>query len=138
VAKSVKIMAPFDASRICVSQNPSFPDAYIVDLPLDSVPDQDWRDAFELKWQSSRDLWDRKLFLINDKLRLVTTVDEFVEKLCWIEKIIAETNDTIKEQYHAIESEKEMIRDALAKQLLQNESSRTEMIVDILRRRFGT
>jgi len=138
VAKSEKIMAPFDASRICVSQNPSFPDAYIVDLPLDSVPDQDWRDAFELKWQSSRDLWDRKLFLINDKLRLVTTVDEFVEKLCWIEKIIAETNDAIKEQYHAIESEKEMIRDALAKQLLQNESPRTEMIVDILRRRFGT
>jgi hypothetical protein len=138
LVKSVRILAPFDASRICVSQNPGFPDAYVVDLPLDSVPDPEWRDAFEAKWKSSRDLWDRKLFLIDAKVRLVTTSDEFVEKLAWVEKTINETNDAIKDQHRMIESEKEMIRDATAKQLLQQERPRTEMIVEILRRRFGT
>ena len=84
-------------AEICVSQNPTFPEAYIVDLPLDSVPDQEWRDAFDLKWKSSRDLWDRKLLLMDDKVRLVTTVDGFVEKLEWVEKTIDETNDAIKD-----------------------------------------
>jgi hypothetical protein len=137
MVKSVQITTPFDASRICVSQNPRFPDAYIVDLPLDSVPDQEWHDAFELKWKSSRDLWDRKLLLIDDKVRLVTTVDGFVEKLEWVERTIGETNDAIKEQYRMIENEKEMIRDAAATQTLQKNIPGAEMIAEILRRRFS-
>jgi hypothetical protein len=130
-------MTPFDTSRICVSQNPTFPDAYIVDLPLDSVPDQEWRDAFELKWKSSRDLWDRKLLLINDKVRLVSTADGFVEKLEWVEKTIDETNGAINEQIRLIEKEKEMIRDATTRQTLQTGILGTEMIVETLRRRFS-
>jgi hypothetical protein len=130
-------MTPFDTSRICVSQNPTFPDAYIVDLPLDSVPDQEWRDAFDLKWKSSRDLWDRKLLLINDKVRLVTTADGFVEKLEWVEKTIGETNDAIKEQFRMIEKEKERIREATTKQALQTDIHGAEMIVETLRRRFS-
>jgi hypothetical protein len=130
-------MTPFDTSRICVSQNPTFPDAYIVDLPLDSVPDQEWRNAFELKWKSSRDLWDRKLLLINDKVRLVSTADGFVEKLEWVEKTIDETNGAINEQIRLIEKEKEMIRDATTRQTLQTGILGTEMIVETLRRRFS-
>jgi hypothetical protein len=137
MAKSVRIMTPFDTSRICVSQNPTFPDAYIVDLPLDSVPDQEWRNAFELKWKSSRDLWDRKLLLINDKVRLVSTADGFVEKLEWVEKTIDETNGAINEQIRLIEKEKEMIRDATTRQTLQTGILGTEMIVETLRRRFS-
>ncbi|MGA2308792.1 MAG: hypothetical protein ABSG57_04490 [Candidatus Bathyarchaeia archaeon] len=137
MAKSVRIMTPFDASEICVSQNPTFPDAYIVDLPLDSVPDQEWRDAFDLKWKSSRDLWDRKLLLIDDKVRLVTTADEFVEKLEWVEKTIDETNNAIKDQCRIIGKEKEMIREATAKQALQTDMRGSEMIVETLRRRFS-
>jgi hypothetical protein len=137
MAKSVRIMTPFDTSRICVSQNPTFPDAYIVDLPLDSVPDQEWRNAFELKWKSSRDLWDRKLLLINDKVRLVSTADGFVEKLEWVEKTIDETNGAINEQIRLIEKEKEMIRDATTRQTLQTGTLGTEMIVETLRRRFS-
>jgi len=137
MAKSVRIATPFDTSRICVSQNPTFPDAYMVDLPLDSVPDQEWRDAFDLKWKSSRDLWDRKLWLIDDKVRLVTTADGFVEKLEWVEKTIDGTNNAIKEQCHIIEKEREMIREATAKQALQTDMRGSEMIVETLRRRFS-
>jgi len=137
MAKSVRIVTPFDASKICVSQNPSFPDAYIVDLPLDSMPDQEWRDAFDLKWKSSRDLWDRKLWLIDDKVRLVTTADGFVEKLEWVEKTIHDTNNAIKEQCHIIEKEKEIIREATAKQALQTDMRGSEVIVETLRRRFS-
>ena len=137
MAKSVRIMAPFDTSKISVRQNPTFPDAYIVDLPLDSVPDQEWRDAFDLKWKSSRDLWDRKLWLVGDKVRLVTTADGFVEKLDWVEKTIHDTNSAIKEECHIIEREKDMIREATAKQALQTDMRGSEMIVETLRRRFN-
>jgi hypothetical protein len=137
MAKRVRIVTPFDTSKICVSQNPTFPEAYIVDLPLDSVPDQEWRDAFELKWKSSRDLWDRKLWLIDDKVRLVTMADGFVEKLEWVEKTIDGTNNAIKEQCHIIEKEKEMIREATAKQALHTDIRGSEMIVETLRRRFS-
>lgn len=137
MAKSVRIVTPFDTSKICVSQNPTFPDAYMVDLPLDSVPDQEWRDTFDLKWKSSRDLWDRKLWLVDDKVRLVTTADGFVEKLEWVEKTIDGTNNAIKEQCRIIEKEKEMMREAMAKQALQTNMRGSEMIVETLRRRFS-
>lgn len=137
MAKSVHIMAPFDISRICISQNPAFREAYIVDLPLDSVPDEEWKDAFELKWKSSRDLWDRKLSLVSDKVRLVTSADQFVEKLEWVERTIDDTNKAIKEQVYLIEKEKEMIRDATARQTLQTDMSGVEMIVDTLKRRLN-
>jgi hypothetical protein len=136
--KNVRIMTPLDASKICVSQNPSFPESYVVDLPLDSVPDSEWRDTFDLKWKSSRDLWDRKLSLIDDKVRLVTTVDGFVEKLEWVEKTIDETNDAVNEQYRMIEKEKEMIRDATVPLESQADTPRREMILEILRRRFNS
>jgi hypothetical protein len=136
MVKSVKVLTPFDSSRIYVSQNRSFPKAYIVELPLDSVPDQDWRDAFQLKWKSSRDFWDRKLFLVEDRVRLVATEDEFVEKLSWLEKVIEETNDAVKERYRVIENEKEMIQDAMTKQLLQKETISTETIAKIIGRQF--
>jgi hypothetical protein len=129
-------MAPFDTSRICVSQNPAFPKAYIVDLPLDSVPEEEWRDTFELKWKSSRDLWDRKLLLVNDKVRLVSTADEFVEKLEWVERTIDDTNDAIKQQLRLIEKEKEMIRDATTKRVLQADIPSADMILETLKRRF--
>lgn len=136
MVKSVKVLMPFDASRIYVGQDRNFPNSYIVELPLDSVPDQDWRDAFQLKWKSSRDFWDRKLFLVEDRVRLVATEDEFVEKLGWLEKIIDETNESIKEQYRVIESEKEMIQDALTKQVLQKETLSTETLAKMVGRQF--
>jgi len=134
--KSVQIVTPFDTSRISVSQNPRFPGSYIIDLPLDSVPDEEWRNAFDSKWKSSRDLWDRKLLLVQDKVRLVTTADEFVEKLDWVEKTIRETNISIEEQYRIIGQEKEMIQEATAKQALETDTHGSEIILETLKRRF--
>jgi hypothetical protein len=137
MAKNVRIMTPFDTSKISVSQNPRFPEAYIVDLPLDSVPDQEWREAFDLKWKSSRDLWDRKLLVIQDKVRLITTADEFMEKLDWVERTIRDTNIAIKDQYRIIGKEKDLIQEATAKQALQTDMRGSEVILDSLRRRFS-
>ena len=135
MVRNVRIDIPFAKNKVHVSQNPTFPDAYIVDLPLDSVPDKEWRDTFELKWRSSRDLWDRKLFLVKDKVRLVTGADGFVEKLDWVDKTIDETNDAIKEQYRLIEKEKEMIQDAATKHVLQIETPSSRVFLETLKRR---
>jgi hypothetical protein len=137
MAKNVRIETPFDTNKIRVSQNPTFPDAYIVDLPLNSVPDGKWRDAFELKWKSSRDLWDRKLSLVRDKVRLITTADGFVEKLEWVDETIDKTNNAIKQQYCLIEKEKEIIRDATTRHALLTETPSTRIIVETLRRRLN-
>ena len=134
MAKNVRFMTPFNTSRISVSQNPTFPDAYMVDLPLDSVPNNEWRSAFELKWKSSRDLWDRKLLLINDKVRLFTTAEGFVEKLKWVEKTIDETNNAIQEQYRLIAKEKEFIRDKTMKSPYQTNVSGAEIIMETLKK----
>jgi len=136
MAKSVQIVTPFDASKIAVGQNPGFPGAYIIDIPLDSVPDQEWREAFDVKWKSSRDLWDRKLSLIDNKVRLITTADEFLEKLEWVEKTINETNAAIKNEYRIIGKEKEMIQDATARQVLQTDMNGSQAILETLRKRF--
>lgn len=136
MVKSVKVLAPFDANGIWVSQDPCFPEAYVVDLPLDSIPDQDWRDAFQVKWKSSMDFWDRKLSLVDDRVRLVATADGFVDKLTWLEKIIAETNEAINERDRAIKNEKEMLQDAMTKELLMKETLSTETIAKIVGRQF--
>lgn len=104
---------------------------------MDSVPNQEWRDTFEWKWKSSADFWDRKLLLIRDKVKLITSTDGFVEKLEWVKKTIDATNLAIKEQRRVIEKEKEMIRNAVARQPFQNDMSRNEIILDTLKRRFS-
>jgi uncharacterized Ntn-hydrolase superfamily protein len=69
-------------------------------------------------------------------VRLVTTADEFVEKLEWVERTIDDTNDAIKQQLRLIEKEKEMIRDATTKRVLQPDIPGAEMILETLKRRF--
>ena len=78
--KQVKLLEPVDVDNITIKRDHYFRKAYIIDLPLDSTPDHVWQDIFEREWKSSRHLWDRKLFTIGDKLRLVTTANEIAEK----------------------------------------------------------
>jgi len=132
VVKKIKLLKPFDVDKITVSRDHYFHSAYIIDLPLDSTPDHVWQDIFEREWKASRHLWDRKLFVIGDKLRLVTTVDEFGEKLNWIEQVINETNKAIDEYNRAIQIEEEEIQ----KRKLWEEKARVEMIKEVLRRRY--
>jgi hypothetical protein len=132
IAKKVKLSKPFDVDKITIKRDRYFPSAYIIDLPLDSIPDHIWQDIFERTWKSSRHLWDRKLFVIGDKLRLVTSADEFGDKLDWIEQVIKETNKGI-EEYDRMAQKEEMQR-----QTLWEEKARVEMMRDALRRTFAT
>jgi len=137
IAKKVKLLKPFDVDKITIRIDRYFPNAYIIDLPLDSMPDHVWQYIFEQKWKSSRHLWDRKLFVIGDKLRLVTTVDEFADKLDWIEQVVNETNKGIDEHNLAVEKEKELrIKEELKKQKLWDQKANVERIKDALRKRY--
>jgi hypothetical protein len=135
MAKTVQMVTPFDPASISVSQNPIFPDAYMVDLPLNSVPDDKWRETFEMKWKLSKDLWDRKLYLLQNKVRLFTTAEGFVEKLEWLERTIKETNEAIKAEHRLIDKETKFMREAALKSEWQSDSYGTEVILGVLRRR---
>ena len=134
MSRPIKFLKPFDASKIRINKHPDFSDVYIVELPLDSVPDETWRDTFEQKWRSSRDLWDRKTCLINDKIKLLSAADYFDEKLNWIERVINDTNKAVKDYARIIEQEKELIRGETAKQLLRMETSKTNILDAILKK----
>jgi hypothetical protein len=136
--KEVKLLKPFDVNKITIKRDSYFPNAYIIDLPLDSMPDHVWQDIFERTWKSSRHLWDRKLFVLSDKLRLVTSVDEFEDKLNWIEQVVKETNKAIDEYNRATqEGEKARIKEEIEKQTLLEAKASVEIIRDNLRKRFA-
>ena len=136
IAKKVKLLKPFDADKITIKRDRYFRNAFIIDLPLDSMPDHVWQDIFEQKWKSSRHLWDRKLFVMGDELRLVTTADEFGDKLDWIEQVINETNKGIDEHINAIRIEEERrAKEEIDKPEAWGERARAEMIRKALRKR---
>lgn len=135
--KKVKLSKPFNIDDVAIRRDRYFPNAYIIDLPLDSMPDHVWQNIFEQKWKSSRHLWDRKIFVMGDKLRLITTADEFGEKLDWIEKVIKETNKGIDEHNLAVHKEEERkIKTEIDKQALWDEKARIERMKEILRKRY--
>ncbi|MEM3622874.1 MAG: hypothetical protein QXZ02_00190 [Candidatus Bathyarchaeia archaeon] len=140
VVKKIALLKPFNVDNINISKDHYFRNAYIIDLPLDSAPDHIWLDIFERKWRSSRHLWDRKVFVIGDKLRLVTTVDEFGEKLDWVENVIRETNKAVDEYNTAVKMEKELtakVGSEAQKQTLWEERARIETLRETIRKRFG-
>jgi hypothetical protein len=135
--RPIKFLKPFDASKISINEHPNFSDVYVVELPLDSTPDENWRDAFEQKWRSSRDLWDRKVCLINDKIKLLSTADYFDEKLDWIESVIKDTNKTVEEYNRLVEKEGELIKSETAKQLLHAQDNKASMIMTAIWKKFA-
>ena len=138
MARKIELLKPFDVDKITIKRDRYFPNSYIVDFPLDSVPDHIWQSIFEQKWKSSRHLWDRKLFVMGDKLRLVTTADEFGDKLNWIEQVINETNKAIDEYKRAVLIEEERrAKEELDKQALWEEKARIEMIKTVLKQRYA-
>jgi hypothetical protein len=124
-------------NKIIINQHPNFSEVYIVELPLDSTPDENWKDTFEQKWKSSRDLWDRKIYLVNDKIKLLSTVDYFDEKLDWMKKMIDDTNRSIEEYNQVVEKERELIKGETATQLLQMEKNKANAIMNAILRKFA-
>jgi hypothetical protein len=135
--KEVKLLKPFDVDKITIKRDDYFPNAYIIDLPLDSMPDHVWQDIFERTWKSSRHLWDRKLYVLGDKLRLVTSIEEFEDKLNWIEQVVKGTNKAIGE-YNIVaqEGEEAKAKEEMEKQPSWEEKATVERIRDALRKRF--
>ncbi len=127
--KEVKLK-PLDFENIEIMKDHYFPDAYTIDLPLDSKPDHVWQYIFEREWKSSRQLWDRKLFLVGDKLRLVTSTNSIKEKLDWIKEIIKHTNEDVKEYNRDVKIRKAK----LSEQALEEERVTVERIRNRLRR----
>jgi hypothetical protein len=124
--------------KISIRRDRYFPDAYLVDLPLDSVPDHVWQSIFERKWKSSRHLWDRKIFVIGSKLRLVTTADEFGGKLDWVEQVIHETNEGVEKHNLAVQKQQEVrIEQELRKQKLWEKKATVQSMRDALRKRYA-
>lgn len=137
MVEKANLLKPFDVDTINIRRDRYFTNAYVVDLPLDSTPDHVWRDIFERTWKSSRHLWDRKLFVMADRLRLVTPADDFGKKLDWIEQVIDETNKSVEKHDFAVEKEKEMrAKKELDKQRLWEERATIERMKETLRIKY--
>ncbi|MGB9694318.1 MAG: hypothetical protein ACPLYF_05680 [Fervidobacterium sp.] len=95
-----------DINQMSVSKHDHF-NTHIIDIPLDSTPDLIWQEIFEQEWKASRDLWDRKLAIVGDKLRLITMLDDIDAKINWLKQVIEQTNKAIIEYCQKIEAEEE-------------------------------
>jgi hypothetical protein len=136
VSRKVSLLKPFDVDSINVWKDEYFADAFVVDLPLDYVPDHMWQDIFDTKWKSSRHLWDRKLYVLGNKLRLITSPEDFEDKLNWIEAMILETNKAVDEQIFAFQQEEERrTKTEILKQVPWEERAKIEVIKEVLRKK---
>jgi len=136
VAKKVKLKEYVDANTITINRDGYFRSAYVIDLPLDSVPDHAWQDILDREWRASLRLWDRKLFVVGDKLRLVTTLDDIEGKLDWIKQVIDRTNEGIDEYNKEINARKAQKEEETHKQIREEQAS-IDSIRASLRKTFG-
>ncbi len=137
VAKKVRLSESIDADSVAISKDRYFANAFVVDLPLEAVPDHVWQDIFEREWKSGRHLWDRKLFVVGEKLRLVTTVNDIEDKLDWVKQVIERTNRDIDEYNQEIAAHEAQTKDDMKSQVLKEEQTSVDMIRDNLRKRLG-
>ncbi len=135
--RRVILLEPIDVEKIRIDRDDYFRGAYVVDLPLDSTPGHVWQDIFEREWKLSRQLWDRKLFLMGDKLRLITSPDNIREKLDWIKDVLERTNASVEAYNREAEALEAETAKKARKKILEEDKSKTRMIRDALRRRFG-
>jgi hypothetical protein len=140
LVKKVKIREPLNIENITIQRDHYFSKAYVIDLPLDSTPDHIWQDIFEREWKSSRHMWDRKLFVIGDKLRMVTTAYDIEDKLDWVKQILERTNLGIDEYIQEAEARTAQTEAEERGTIKAPEDEKTSVdaIKDTIRKRFGT
>ena len=138
VARKVRLLASPNVDSISINRDRYFHNAYTIDLPLDSMPDHIWQDIFEKEWKSSRHLWDRKLFIVGDKLRLATTVDDLEDKLDWISQIIERTNKDVEEYNQETEARETQVEDDARRRTAEEGRVSVDTIRDTIRKRLGT
>jgi hypothetical protein len=125
--KKVKLQN-IDVDNIEINRDDYFPNAYVIDLLLDSVPDHAWQDILDREWKTSLRLWDRKLFVVGDKLRLVTTMDDIGGKLDWVKHVVERTNQGVDEYNKEVQARK-----ALTEEETQRRTSEENASIDTIR-----
>jgi hypothetical protein len=81
-------------------------------------------------------LWDRKLFVVGDKLRLVTMEHEIEDKIDWVKHVLERTNAGIEEYNKEADVRDVQIEEEARKQA-EEEQAKAETIRNSIRRRFG-
>jgi hypothetical protein len=82
-------------------------------------------------------LWDRKLFVVGEKLRLVTTVNDIEDKLDWVRQVVERTNRDIDECNQEAAAREAQIKGDVRIQVLKEEQTSVDVIRDNLRKRLG-
>lgn len=136
LAKKVKLKEFVDVNNIAIGKDHYFSNAYVVDLPLEAVPDHAWQDVFDREWKSTRHLWDRKLFVIGDNLRLVTTLEDIEDKFEWVKQVIERTNKAIDEYNREAEARETQLEDEMRGRAMEEEKTGVDAIRDTLRKRL--
>ncbi|MDH5793649.1 MAG: hypothetical protein OEZ18_03690 [Candidatus Bathyarchaeota archaeon] len=118
-------MKSVDVDKIPIRRDSFLPNAYVIELPLDSQPDYVWLTFFEQEWKSSLDLWERKAVVVGDKLLLITTPTEIGEKIDWLKRVVESTNMRVErfnqtqqviekaEKVKVLRKHENIVRDAL-------------------------
>ena len=136
--RKVNLLKPFNIGKTTIEKDSYFLGAYLIDFPLDSMPDHVWLDIFERVWKTSIHLWDRKMFIVGDKLRLITTPNEFEDKLDWVEQVLKDANKKVDEYNRAARLEKlTKLKEEMQKQRVWEERGNIELMKEMLRKRFG-
>jgi len=133
LAEKVKIKHPIDPKSVAIHEDPFYPSAYIITLPLDSDPSYVWQTLFEQELWSSLDFWDRKVIIVGKEIKLVTTRDRVEEKLGWLEELVNATNRRVEEHNKKVRAEKE----AEKPRRIDEEAIRAELSGWLLRRASG-
>jgi hypothetical protein len=125
LSKKVNLMKSIDVDKIPIRRDSFLPNAYVIELPLDSQPDYVWLTFFEQEWKSSLDLWERKAVIVGDKLLLITTPTEIGEKIDWLKRVVESTNMRVErfnqtqqiiekaEKVKVLRKHENIVRDAL-------------------------
>lgn len=125
LGKKVNLMKSVDVDKIPIRRDSFLPNAYVIELPLDSQPDYVWLTFFEQEWKSSLDLWERKVVIVGDKLLLITTPTEIGEKIDWLKRVVESTNMRVErfnqtqqviekaEKVKVLRKHENIVRDAL-------------------------
>ena len=105
LARKVNIKHPIDPRNVTIYEDPFYPNAYIIALPLDSDPSYVWLTLFEQELWSSLDFWDRKIVIVGREIRLVSTRDRVGDKLGWLQERINGTNRKVDEYNKNVKAE---------------------------------
>lgn len=131
LSKRIQLLEPMDANAIHISKDHYFKNSYIIDLPLDATPDHAWQDIFEHEWKTSQDWWDRKIYIMGNRLRLIATTDQLEEKLAWVKQVMNRVNQEIDAYNRTVPIVKQ-----LKQQPFKEDKTTTEMMREMLRKGF--